>query len=154
MLNTIIEINLEKWQWFFYLVAIIVALFLIVWLYKKVHHFFRAMVWSKEEKDLIRKRWNEIEKHLESGAESGFRLAILEADKLLDYVLKQRFMPGETLAERLKYAQYKYPKLQKVWWAHKVRNDLVHEATFTVSENLAKKVINSFREALREIGAL
>ncbi len=150
----IISIDLEKWQWFFYAAAVIVAIFLIVWLYKKIKHFFRKQAWSGDERGEVLKRWQEIEKHLESGVESGYRLAILEADKLLDHALKQKFMPGNTLAERLKYAVYKYPNLRKVWWAHKVRNDLVHESTFALSEKVAKSAIRSFEEALRELGAL
>jgi hypothetical protein len=150
----VISIDLEKWQWIFYVAAIIVGIFLIWFIYKKIRHFLRGVRWSSEEKGEIQKRWSSIKSLIDAGTETGFRVAILEADKLFDFALKQRFMPGETLAERLKYAVYKYPNLKRVWWAHKMRNDLVHESTFAVSESLAKRVVREYETALKELGAL
>jgi len=72
----------------------------------------------------------------------------------LDHVLKAMAMPGTTLGERLKSAQYKYPKLSKVWWAHKIRNQLVHEASFSVNHRTAKSAIHEFEKALKELGVL
>jgi len=150
----IISIDLEKWQWIFYVAIVIVGIFLLWRGYKKIRHFFRGRKWAVGDKNEIWRRWAEIKRLMESGAETGLKMAILEADKLLDYALKQRLMPGETLADRLKYAVYKYPNLRRVWWAHKMRNDLVHESTFSVSESLAKRVVGEYEVAIKELGAL
>lgn len=150
----IIEINLETWQWIFYFAAVIVGIFLVVFLYKFFKHFLRGMGWEKKEKDVIQKRWAEITKYINEDNEMGFRVAILEADKLLDHALKQKFFAGNTLAERLKLAQYKYPGLRRVWLAHRLRNDLAHEPTFTLSKGVAEDAIKEYERALKELGAL
>ncbi|OGL79042.1 hypothetical protein A3E39_02235 [Candidatus Uhrbacteria bacterium RIFCSPHIGHO2_12_FULL_60_25] len=105
---------------------------------------------SREE---IRARWEEIEK-IGASSVMGGKMAIVEADKLLDSSLKSMTIPGETLGERLKFASYKYPELRKVWFAHKLRNQLVHEASFEISVSQAKAALHEYKKALRVIHVL
>jgi hypothetical protein len=63
-------------------------------------------------------------------------------------------MPGMTLGERLKMAQYKYPKLKNVWWAHKIRNQLVHEASFQLSTRMASQALDEFEKAFKILNLL
>jgi hypothetical protein len=84
----------------------------------------------------------------------GRKLAVIEADKLLDSALKSLAMPGMTLGERLKFAQYKYPELRDVWFAHKIRNQLAHEASFHLDAGMARSALKAFRRALERLGAL
>jgi hypothetical protein len=105
---------------------------------------------SREE---VQKRWIQVRETSTRGA-MGAKLAIMEADTLLDSALKSMSMPGTTLGERLKVAGYKYPKLQNVWWAHKLRNQLVHEATFQVGTRQAKQALDEFERALKTLNLL
>ncbi len=106
---------------------------------------------SREE---IQRRWAEVEKVMETAGGMGAKMAIIEADTLLDSALKSMTMAGSTLGERLKFACYKYPELQKVWYAHKLRNQIVHEATFQLSSGQARSAINDYRKALKTLKVL
>jgi hypothetical protein len=106
------------------------------------------------DKQGVKRRWEEIESMLKKHGEMTDKVAILEADKLLDQVLKAMTMPGQTMGERLKVAAYKYPKLDKVWWAHKIRNQLVHEASFGISHRTAKAAVKAYENALKGLGLL
>lgn len=88
------------------------------------------------------------------GKEMNYKLAVIEADKLLDYALKAQNFSGETMAERLNSATYKYPKLKKVWWAHKVRNYIVHDPNYIVKFNETCRVLDLFKKALKKLGGL
>lgn len=101
----------------------------------------------------IRDTWAEIEKSLGHGL-MGAKLAVIEADKLLDGVLKSLLFPGDTMGERLKTAQYKYPNIRKVWPAHKLRNQLVHDATFELTQSQARRAVSDFHDALRLLRVL
>jgi hypothetical protein len=101
----------------------------------------------------IRAKWGEIEK-LSASSAMGSKMAIVEADKLLDGVLKSMMMHGDTLGERLKFAGYKYPELRKVWTAHRLRNQIVHESTFNVSERHARAALHDYERAMKSIGVL
>jgi hypothetical protein len=78
----------------------------------------------------------------------------MEADKLLDHVLKSMSFPGETMAERLKLAEYKYASLRQVWPAHKLRNQLVHDPAFDMSVRQAKFALKEFKDALKVLNVL
>ena len=101
----------------------------------------------------IAKRWAQVRQTSTQGI-MGAKLALLEADTLLDMGLKSIMMPGETLGERLKVACYKYPKLKDVWWAHKLRNSLAHDASFQLSERQARQAIDEFERALKTLNVL
>lgn len=114
---------------------------------------FRALSRPSLE-DLDPKRlaamWTEIEKMSEHGL-MGAKLAVVEADKLLDTILRKMHFPGETMGERLKTAAYKYPNISHVWGAHKLRNQLVHDATFEISARQAKSAVRDFHSALKTL---
>lgn len=94
--------------------------------------------------------WAEIEKNAAHGL-MGAKLAVIEADKLLDGVMKSMLIPGETMGERLKAAQYSYPDIRRVWPAHKLRNQLVHDSTFEITHGQAKRALKDFYAALKTL---
>jgi len=53
-------------------------------------------------------------------------LAVIEADKLLDYVLKGASSKGG-FTDRLKSREYRLTNVQATWDSHKLRNRLVHD---------------------------
>jgi hypothetical protein len=124
----------------------------------KIKKFIKKVFRQKElyglDKKEIQKKWREIEELLNKQNEMSYKLAILEADKLLDHVLKYMNFGGSSLGERLKLACYKYNKLRQVWSAHKVRNRLVHEANYQLRYGEARWAIKMFRNGLEELGIL
>lgn len=133
--------------------AVIAFIFLIYRAYKAVTVFFKSREYDLD-KSGIKKRWQEIESMLNRPGEMNYKLAVMEADKLLDFILKSMSMAGKDMGERIRFATFKYGRLRKVWWAHVLRNQLVHEATFSLDRATAKRAIKTFRHALEELGAL
>lgn len=97
----------------------------------------------------IKKRWKKILEVSEMHGEMSIKLAIIEADALLDDVLKSLMFQGDTLGERLKVAGYDYPKIKNVWWAHKVRNNLVHDSSFKINVREGRRALKEFEKALK-----
>ncbi len=97
--------------------------------------------------------WTEIEKTSDHGI-MGAKLAVIEADKLLDTILRKMHFPGETMGERLKTAAYRYPNISQVWGAHKLRNQLVHDSTFEISIKQAKRAVNDFYQAIKTLNVM
>jgi len=136
------------------IVVIIVAVLIFYKLIRKIVIYLRRPELYGLERRAIKKRWQEIEGLLKKNDEASWRMAIMEADKLLDYVLKSMAMPGKDLGERLKMISYKYPKIRQVWWAHKIRNRLVHEAEFRIDYGTVKAALKTFRNGLKVLGIL
>jgi hypothetical protein len=101
----------------------------------------------------IQHRWESIHTVASSGA-SGLRNSIMEADKLLDYVMKKLGYPGETMAERLKVAQRELSNRDGVWRAHKLRNAMAHEVGFDLVSSQANEALREFEQALKDLKAL
>lgn len=55
--------------------------------------------------------------------------AVMEADKLVDWILKKRGYSGKTFADRLKNAEGDIPQniYNDLWYGHKIRNRIAHE---------------------------
>jgi hypothetical protein len=105
-------------------------------------------------REQIRIRWQEIEKVMEQKNEMNYKLALIEADKLLDHVLKAVGFPGGDMGQRLKAACYKHESLRKVWFAHKMRNQLVHESSFYLTYWQAKDAIKAYKRSLNDLHVL
>jgi hypothetical protein len=83
----------------------------------------------------------------------GMMLAIIDADKLLDEALKRRHFKGKTMGERLVSAQRMLSDNDTVWYAHKLRNRLVHEPNVRLKKNEAKNALAGFKQGLHDLGA-
>lgn len=107
---------------------------------------------SKKEMD---SQWQAIFDKLESNNESEYKLAVIEADKILDGLLKDAGYQGGDMGERLKQVSPdKLPNLDELWQAHKVRNQIAHETNFQLSQSQAKRAVEIYRRALEDLEAL
>ena len=148
------EINIEIWQVVLWLIIITMALLIFFKFVKIIKSFIRGKKLYGIDKPAIKKKWQEIEELLNKSNEMSYKLAILEADNLLDHVLKSMFFSGSTLGERLKVACYKYEKLRQVWQAHKIRNQFVHETNYHLDYKEAKRALNIFKKGFEELGVI
>lgn len=97
-------------------------------------------------------RWNAIKKHLDSTNEVEWRMAIMEADNILDEIIKKIGIAGENLGERLKNIEPSdFENLQSAWEVHKIRNKIAHEGMkFKITKDEAKRVISLFEKIFKE----
>jgi len=100
--------------------------------------------------------WEVIMDHLNADNPAEWRIAILEADNILDRLLAEEGFAGENLGERLKGLTTKnLVTLNEAWEAHKVRNNIAHDgSTFMLENREAKKVIGMYEKVFRELGYL
>ncbi len=101
-----------------------------------------------------RVRWLTVEQQVKEGDGNSYQLAILNADKLLDHALKERGFAGNTMGERMKSAQRVWTNANHVWTAHKIRNQIAHEAVVKLNYDMTKRALAAFRQALKDLGAV
>lgn len=100
----------------------------------------------------LAKKWAEIEKKFKSQSESDLKLAVIEADKILDNLLERMGYHGKTMGERLEQVQpAQFPRLQEVWDAHKIRNNIVHDTDYKLSYGEAERAIKTYEAVLQEL---
>ena len=100
------------------------------------------------------KAWAKITSRLETGLESEYKLAVIEADSILDNILNRMGFSGETLGERLnKLTVATLPNCEQVREAHKIRNNIVHDPSYRLGLDEAKRVLGIYQQALRDLQA-
>ncbi|HTK60325.1 MAG TPA: hypothetical protein VL283_03945 [Candidatus Baltobacteraceae bacterium] len=138
-------------------VAVVIGLALAFLLLRGLSRWVRRLFAPKlqgMDRGAIKARWDEIERMAAAGGEMNLKMAVMEADKLLDHALKAMAIPGMTLGERLKFAAYKFPKIRNVWNAHRLRNQLAHESSYYLDPSFARKAVRDFKDALQLLNVL
>ena len=95
-----------------------------------------------------------IENTLTRDNELSYNIVVVEADKLLDKALCESGAPGKTMGDRLKSSGSKFSELNAVWYAHKLRNRIAHEHNFKLNYNQSAHALKTYRQALRDLGAI
>lgn len=103
-------------------------------------------------REYFQAKWKELQKSLNKS--ETWPVAIIQADNLLDEALKRRRFKGKTMGERLVSAQKSLSDNDGVWFAHKLRNRLVHEVDVKLTQKEVQKALIGLRQALRDLGAL
>jgi hypothetical protein len=114
--------------------------------------YFQRKMPKKLNQGYYHERWLELLARVKTA--DGMALAVIDADKLLDEALKSHRFRGKTMGERLVAAQKTLSDNDAVWYAHKLRNRLVHEPNVKLKKREAQNALSGFRQGLRDLGAL
>lgn len=133
-----------------FLVVVIVFGLLILFILSRFGRRF-TKIQKKLNKDYFHERWFEL--LLRVKTPEGMVLAVIDADKLLDTALKKRNFKGKTMGERLVSAQRSLSDNDAVWYAHKLRNRLVHEPDVKLKKSEAQMALAGFKKGLTDLGA-
>ena len=125
-------------------VALVVIVLLASWLTRRRPR--------KLNSEYYKKKWQEAQSLCSH--ESTWPLAVINADKLLDDVLKKCKFKGKTMGERLGAAQHVIKNNDTVWFGHKLSKKLVHENMKKLKKKDVLEALLCFREALKDLGAL
>jgi hypothetical protein len=98
-------------------------------------------------------RWHYIQTLIESSNESDWRVAIIEADTMLEELLKDRGFSGDNLSTLLEGARESgYATIQNAWDAHLVRNQIAHQGSESpLSQVEGRRVIKLYQNFFEEM---
>jgi vacuolar-type H+-ATPase subunit H len=100
-----------------------------------------------------RLRWDRILDEANSENDQNRRLAILEADIMLNELLDDLGYKGETLADKMRQVpKAQFNTIDLAWEAHRARNKIAHEAGHEISAYEAKRIIGLYDKVFREFG--
>lgn len=125
-------------------------------LHHEEHHLYGTVHDGSLETQVDHRRFAHVMSLIESPNESDWRQAIIEADIMLDDLMKQLGYEGDTLGERLKKADPgRFKTLDNAWAAHKVRNEIAHQGSaFKLTNHLAYRTIKQYESVFREFGEI
>ncbi len=98
------------------------------------------------------KQWAKVLKRLETGKEADYKLAVIEADSLLNDILKKMGYKGETMAKILEQLDSTIlPNIEQIWEVHKIRNNVVHDPDYELNLENARKVLGIYEKTFRTL---
>ena len=97
-------------------------------------------------------RWRRVLEHARSDDEHQWRLAILEADIMLNELLDLQGYKGETMGDKMKQvSRTQFNTIDDAWEAHRVRNRVAHEGSESpLTEREKNAVINMYERVFKE----
>lgn len=130
----------------------------IVYCFRRLHEVEHEMMAHLHDveagpvSDSPNKRWVRIINHLNSDNESDWRLAVLEADLILDEMLRSMGYHGDTIAEKLRGVERSdFNSIDKAWEAHKIRNQIAHEGgNFRLDNRDARQTVLLYEQVFKE----
>ncbi len=140
------------------LIAVIVYTWVRIYeINKKEHAEHKALFMQEHVSEdpvpmpIINPRWEQVQKHIKSDTPADWRLAILEADLMLEDLLVTLGYKEGTIGDKLKAIEPSdFPGHDRAWWAHRVRNNIAHQgSTYILGKAEARNTIAIFEEVFR-----
>ena len=115
------------------------------------HEYARQTGGTHDEVD---DKWNAVTAHSQSENPNDWRLAIIEADIMLEQALEVLGLHGHTIGEMLKSAnRATFHALDDAWQAHKVRNEIAHQGSdYILTKRIVNETLMRYRRVFDEIG--
>jgi hypothetical protein len=141
---------------FFFLGFTIWALIFTSWLKRAILQDLKEFLTFKPfEAQIFLPKWKKIKERIASGIEAELKLAILEADSLLDQFLKRQGYKGETLEEKLELlTEDILSNINEVKEAIKVKRAIIEDPSYRLSFQEAKKTLSIYERALKDLQAI
>lgn len=103
----------------------------------------------------VQEAWNTIERSFSKGTSDTMKIAIINADKLIDTMLKDAGFTGDHMVDRLKQIpSARLQSIERLYRAHRVRNNIVHTPDFALSPQAGRAVLEDYAAFLKELGYL
>jgi len=144
----------------FLIIFIILFFFLMMYFY--INSSYIKYHFSSNVSDLLKKsnyetastdnRWTRIINKIKSGNEKDYKLAIIEADDLLQEVLRERGYKGEEFEDLINEVERKLlPNYEDILKDHDIRNEIVYNLNYKLGVEDANKILNDYDSAIKNL---
>ncbi|PIR46616.1 MAG: hypothetical protein COV07_03305 [Candidatus Vogelbacteria bacterium CG10_big_fil_rev_8_21_14_0_10_45_14] len=152
---TVFALKVVMWS-----IAIIVGALCVYVYYLKVKllrdmdkHLLQTMHENAELAGPKNRDFDRLLNMVDSDNPAEWKIAILEADKMLEALVYQLGFEGDSLGERLRNADTsRMTTLESAWEAHKIRNRVAHEPRHVLTKREARRALTQYEAVLHEFG--
>lgn len=150
---------LTLFRWVFGIFGILLLLFSLFVLYRTMWMKF-AFLFDYTEFFTFRpyglrkivNKWKKIQQRIETANEAEYKLAVIEADGMLNDILLRMGFAGETLGDRLKLLTPAIiSNLYDIKEAHQIRNNVVHDPHYQLTLKEAQRTLEIYRMAFSSL---
>lgn len=95
--------------------------------------------------------WSNVQKALKERTFSGYKIAVIETNKILDNLLKSKKYPGKTPRQRLKNAWPVFSEPDKLIYSRKMYSKILFENNFDLSSKDTREIISIYWQAMTDL---
>ena len=132
--------------------AVIVAL--VGMAYRQLKRFSSEVRSERLDRQAVVSKMDDIERLTKTPTRMAHRVALQEADKLLDYSLKALEIPGNTMLERLSEGARTHRSLRKMITVRSRMEPLLSKPHTVLAPSQVEDAIEQYRKALKTLGVL
>ncbi len=119
------------------------------------HYFFDSKGKAGLGEERAIRHWKGVVKKYHSGSIEHIKLALGEADDILDEILKARAFPGQGIDERLGYiSEEQIPGINELIKAHTLAKSLREDPAMETTKELLSEALHSYQATLEELKIL
>jgi len=107
------------------------------------------------KKGKLRRKWDKVREKIKKDDESLYKVAIIEADNIIDDLIKRMKYKGENMGERLAgITPGQIDNIKELQKAHEIRNRIIHEENFKLTREQVEEVMGYYENFLRDFEVL
>ena len=121
----------------------------------KIEHYMDILGKGNITKRRSLKGWEQIRKRILSSEQQDWKLAVLEADKILDEILKMAGYLGNDLGKKLEIlTPENLPSLAEIKKAHSLAANILRDPSMELKREDAIVVLKSYKKAFIELNLI
>lgn len=95
--------------------------------------------------------WSAVEKALAEGTFSGYKIGILETEKIFKNFLEEKSIPGQDVDTKIKYVANFLGYYERLKYAREIYKKIVQQPHFEISRDETKQVISAYWQAMIDL---
>ena len=95
--------------------------------------------------------WDIVDCALNEGTNSGYKMAIIETEKILLMAMDDKRIPGKNISEKIKNIEILLENTDKLNYSRAIREKLIKESGFFVSADETREIIAGYYKAISDI---
>lgn len=109
---------------------------------------------SDDKKSLLgsyQEYWDIVDRALNEGTNSGYKIAIIETEKILLMVLDDRKIPGKSISEKIKNIESLIKSTDRLNYSRTICEKLTKEPGFSVSADETREIVAGYYKTISDI---
>ena len=95
--------------------------------------------------------WEQVEACLKDQKSSAYKLAIIEADKILNNLITLKGVPGDSTSDKVMKIKEKFPELAGLVKAFQTKDKILNHLTYNVSPEEADAALDAYKTAISDL---
>jgi hypothetical protein len=106
---------------------------------------------KNESREEYQYYWDIVENSLNEGSMSGYKMAVVETEKILNMAFDEKKIPGKSTEDKIRISDMILQNPEKLKYSRAMYKKIIKEPGFDISQNDTKDIIAGYFKAISDI---